>query len=209
MIQHRVRQGETVVGLAKRFGTTKKKILEHPDNRALLARGRTSGILRAGDQVTIPGPENKEMPAATGQCHRFRCNERSTLLKVRFMRENEARANEAYVLRIDLEEISGTLDSDGWLERRIPAEAREVMVLLGENAEEQYRLRVGDLDPVGEVTGLRQRLKNLGYPTDSEDEIFSDDLRDALRRFQLDHGLEETGEFDGATRNELRNAYKE
>ncbi len=209
MATHIVRQGETIVGLAKRYRIPKDKILEHPDNRALSDRNRATGILRAGDRVTIPDVETKTISAATERLHRFRCLGRNTLLRVRFMQNEEARANEPYVLRIGLRETRGSLDGDGWLQERIPADAREAVVKLGENADEEVRLRIGNLDPISEVSGLKQRLNNLGYAAGGEDDAHSDALREALRSFQAAHGLEETGELDEPTRNELRNAYEQ
>lgn len=209
MATHIVKQGETIVGLAKRYRIPKDKILEHPDNRDLRNRNRSAGILRAGDRITIPDVETKTISAATDQLHRFRCLGRTTVLRVRFMQDEEARANEPYVLRIGLRETRGNLDADGWLQERVPADTREAVVRLGENAGEEVRLRIGNLDPISEVSGLKQRLNNLGYVVGSEDDAHSDALRDALRSFQAARGLEATGELDEPTRNELHNAYEQ
>lgn len=209
MPTHVVRQGETVVSLAKRYGIPKSKIIDHPDNRQLRDEDRATGILRAGDRITVPDPEVKQVSGATGSRHRFRHFGQTTVLRVRFMEGQEARSGEPYVLRIDLNETSGNLDTDGWLEQRIPADTRDVIVFLGEDRDEPIRLHVGNLDPIREQSGLRQRLSNLGYMDEQEGEDPAEELRKAVRSFQADHGMEETGQVDDATRNALREAYGE
>lgn len=209
MPTHIVRQGETVVSLAKRYGMPKSKIIDHPHNSQLRKADRKTGILRAGDRITIPEPDFKQVSGATGMLHQFRCVERTTVLRVRFMEGQEARANEPYVLRIDLDEVNGHLNADGWLEQRIPADTRDAVVFLGEDRDERIRLHVGSLDPICEQSGLRQRLNNLGYMDEQEGEDPAEALREAVRSFQADHNLKETGQVDDATRDALRRAYEE
>lgn len=65
-------------------------------------------------------------------------------------------------------------------------------------------LRYGDQ---GELVGLvQQRLSELGYYTGSISGNFLDGTRAAVRRFQKEYGLEETGEVDGETEAVLMNA---
>lgn len=49
-------------------------------------------------------------------------------------------------------------------------------------------------------------LQYLGYPADREDEYFSVTSSEALKQFQLDHGLEATGSVDQKTFDELLSA---
>ena len=56
------------------------------------------------------------------------------------------------------------------------------------------------------VTAVQQRLKDLGYYTGKVSGNFLDGTKAAVKRFQKDYGLEETGEVDGETEALLMNA---
>ena len=51
--------------------------------------------------------------------------------------------------------------------------------------------------------GAQGRLRNLGYSVGAIDGVLGRRTDEALRAFQLDHGLEVTGELDDATRAKL------
>jgi peptidoglycan hydrolase-like protein with peptidoglycan-binding domain len=88
---------------------------------------------------------------------------------------------------------------------QVPVTAREVQVALP-GLHMVVPVRVGHLDPPATTSGARQRLDHLGYhrPTGAGPD---DDAR-ALRQFQRDHGLPETGEADEATRRALEDAHR-
>jgi N-acetylmuramoyl-L-alanine amidase len=204
MAKHVVRQGESILSLSRRYGVPADKILNHPNNAELRDRNRDLGILYSGDRITIPDVEIREVTGATDQRHRFRCINRNSWLRVQFFIRDEPRANEPYVLRIGVQEIRGELNGDGWLEVRVLADTREAILLLGDESNpEQIDLRIGNLDPIAEVTGLQQRLNNLGFFCGEENGEQNSEMQDALRMFQAKHGLEESGELDNATRQRL------
>jgi Putative peptidoglycan binding domain len=205
MSEHVVRQGESILSLSRRYGVPSDSVFNHPDNAELRDRNRDLGILHPGDRITIPDLEIKEVTGATDQRHQFRCTNRNTWLRVQFFTKDEPRANEPYVVRIGTQEIRGELNAEGWLEVRVPADTQEAVLLLGDESNpEQIDLRVGNLDPVDEVTGLQQRLNNLGFFCGEESGEQNPDMQEALRMFQAKHGLEQTGELDDATRDRLR-----
>lgn len=208
MAIHVVRQGESVISLSKRYGIPADKILNHPDNRSLRNRQRDSGILFPGDRLTIPEREIKEIDCATEQRHRFRCNNRNSLLKIRFLAQDEPRANEPYLLRIHTQEYRGNLDNDGWLRVSIPADTQEAVIELGEESErEEFAIRIGHLDPVDEIRGVQQRLNNMGFFYGAENDQLTEEMQGALCAFQAKHGLEESGELDDATKSKLVEIY--
>ena len=205
MPEYRVKQGESILSLSRRYSVPADSILNHPDNAELRNRNRDLGILYPGDRITIPDVEIKEVTGATDQHHRFRCTNRNSWLRVQFFIRDEPRANEPYVVRIGTQEIRGELNAEGWLEVRVPADTQEAILLLGDEINpEQIDLRIGNLDPVDEVTGLQQRLNNLGFFCGEENGEQNPDMLEALRMFQAKHGLEQSGELDDATRNRLR-----
>jgi hypothetical protein len=202
--QHTVQQGDSIISLSKQFGIPVHKIWNHPDNRTLRGQSRKTSILLPGDVLTIPDTEDKWVDAATEERHRYRYSGHTTWLKLRFLRDGEPREGEPYRLSIDPRQFSGTLDEDGKLEVRIPADAHEGILYLGEPPnEERHNIRIGHLDPIGEATGVLQRLRSLGFPCPAGAELSDPRVRAALERFQAKNELEATGVADGATRNKL------
>ncbi len=204
MLRHTVRQGESIISLSKQYGIPARKIWDHPDNRPLRERGRTMSILYPGDIVTIPERETKEVSAATERRHRFSCRGRTTWLRLRFLRKGRARDGEPYELHIEGRRFTGNLDGEGKLEVRVPADAREGILLLGSPpSRESIRIRIGHLDPLDEHDGVRERLQNLGLLGSGGADPSGERLRSALRRFQKMQGIAVTGSLDDATRNKL------
>ena len=203
-----VRQGDSIISLSKRYGIPVDKILNHPDNSPLRERKRNASILFPGDRITIPDKELKEEDGATEQRHRFRCNNRTSWLRAKFLRKGEPRSGEPYLLIVDGKDFRGNLDSQGKLEARVPCDAKEAIVLLGrEGEQERHALKIGHVDPLSETSGIQQRLKNLGFFCGNENNEVGPRTRSALRRFQEKQGLQVTGEMDEETRNRLRDVH--
>ena len=93
----------------------------------------------------------------------------------------------------------------------MPVHVREVKVVFPELYVE-YELRIGDLDPIEERTGVRKRLEHLGFRKqpggqgESEAEALEAD-RAAIEEFQQEQGIEVTGELDQRTRDALQKAH--
>lgn len=123
--------------------------------------------------------------------------------------EDEPRANVPYVVVIDGDTTEGRTDSDGKLEVSIPpgASSGRLIIEPGTPQEATVPIRLGHLNPIDTVSGVKQRLANLtfdcGDVTDEETETYAA----AVRAFQEKHGLEATGEVDDATRQKLREAH--
>ena len=119
---------------------------------------------------------------------------------------DEPRANVPYVLEIDGVLNEGTTDADGRVEVTIPPNARRGKLILepGTASEKTLPLRLGHLDPLSELTGVKQRLANLGFDCGDCSAADTPALPAALRAFQEKQGLPITGEVDQATRDKLR-----
>ncbi|MBM3789057.1 MAG: LysM peptidoglycan-binding domain-containing protein [Acidobacteria bacterium] len=111
-----------------------------------------------------------------------------------------------YTLVVDGRSQQGSTDRDGRLEARIPPGAREATLIMepGTAREQRYPLRLGGLDPVASVTGVADRLNNLGFGDGSRPEEMTPELEEAVRGFQQASGLRPTGELDQQTRDKLR-----
>ena len=120
----------------------------------------------------------------------------------------EPEANEAYELVVDRKSFTGSTDADGVLKARIPPTARRGRLTLrkGVDDERVLNLNLGDMDPVDEPIGAAKRLMNLGYRCRPDTELTSG-LRAAIRAFQTDQELDETGDLDDKTRDALVQAH--
>jgi hypothetical protein len=194
---HTVKQGEHMSAIAAQYGFTDyTTIWDDPANAALKEKRKNPNVLLAGDQVSIPDKEIKEVSGATGQRHRFQAN--LPLLKLRLVLEDmfeKPIADAKYQLRVENQEWDLVTDGNGKLERNIPATAESAQLVVQDSeAEAQIiPLRIGHLDPVSEVSGQCARLNNLGYSagpqTDNTDRENKLQLQSAVEEFQCDHSL--------------------
>jgi len=203
---HTVRQGDCIESIAFDHGFFWETLWNHTENASVKRRRQDHNALLPGDRVFIPERRAKQVDGATEQRHRFRRRGVPSRFVVRLMRFGEPRADEPYVVVIDGEIISGRTDENGRLAVRIPPNARNAVLLLNEGQEE-HNLSLGHLDPVNEVSGVQARLNNLGYSCGPADGVLGERTRRALGSFQVDQGLEPTGEVDEPTKSRLEEAY--
>jgi hypothetical protein len=114
-------------------------------------------------------------------------------------------ANAPYILDIDGKWSEGRTDGDGKLEVFIPPGSREGRLTMepGTQREQVYILKLGHMDPVISMTGVADRLNNLGYHNGSRPTEMTPDLQESIRVFQKANSLQETGEADQATQDKL------
>lgn len=208
MREHVVRQGDSTASIAYRYGFFWETIWNHSNNAELRERRDNPNILCPEDVVFVPDKEQREVSAETEQRHRFRRRGVPEKLRIRLLNEDcEPRCDVPYTLEIDGNLFSGTTDSEGLIEYPILPDAGRGRLIVGESEEEEYNLRIGYLDPMDEVTGLQVRLKNLGIYTGEINGQIDADTIQAIREFQRQKGLEETGESDEATRTQLEDLH--
>jgi hypothetical protein len=203
--QYTVRQGDCLSSIAFEKGFFPDSIWNHPDNASLKQERSDSQCLLPGDVLVIPDKKQKEVSHPAEQCHRFRRKGVPETLRVRLTVLHEPRAGEDY--RIDIDGIlsEGRTDSEGWIKVAIPPNAQTAKVYLGSDPE-PVEFQLGRLDPIEEVSGVKGRLRNLGYyfgPVDREDD---GELEGAILKFQAAHNLELTGERNKATLSALSEA---
>jgi hypothetical protein len=124
-------------------------------------------------------------------------------------RSDQPRKSLDYVLEIEGKTITGTTDADGYVDCEIPPKARQGRLVLapGTPHETAVEINLGHLDPIGEVSGVKQRLRNLCFDCGPPDDEETPALEAALRAFQAKHALAVTGKIDDATRAELLKAH--
>lgn len=203
--QHRIRQGESVASLAAAAGHAPATLWQHPANAALREKRASMNVLSPGDEIFIPDVRAKSFGAETGKRYRFRLRGVPAVFRLRLLRDGEPRRDLAYRLEVAGAVIQGRTDARGVLVAHVPPDVREMRLFLdGERT--PHLLRVGNLDPVDDISGLQQRLENLGVAC-VESGVLDDGTRSALRRFQRLVGLAETGEPDAETRRRLQEAH--
>jgi len=199
-----VKKGDCISSIAMDTGHFWETIWKDTANAELKRVRKDPNVLLEGDRVTIPEVKLKEEPGETDRCHRFRRRGEPAKLRLRFYACGKPLANKPYRIDIDGQRtIEGTLDGDGSLEVGIPGMAKMARVVVGEpNNEEGYEFNLGSVDPVTELSGVQQRLTNLGYPCLMEERL-GDSTQAAILAFQKDKGLSETGQPDQGTQQAL------
>lgn len=232
--EYKVRQGECISSIAQNYGHLPETIWNDPANADLRSRRDDElNVVYPGDVVVIPDKGLKDESCATEQRHRFRMKGVPAKLVLRVMEEvppeeeessqasaeesgteqtppeDSPRANIPYIVEIDGEVNRGTTDEDGMIEISISPGAKKGGLILepGTPNETSVPLKLGDLNPLTKISGVKQRLANLGFDCGDQTETETASLGAALQAFQEKHGVEVTGEADQATLNKLREAH--
>ncbi len=169
------------------------------------AGGAPAGVGGGGsflDKVVGAAQQAIGLPTAGGSTKEFEEPDPEPL-----EREDKPRKNVPYVVLIDGKVTTGNTDGDGRIELSIPPNAQSGTLTLdpGTLKERVIPLNLGHLNPINVVSGVTQRLNNLGFPCgDGSDE---EALAAALKAFQEKNGLEVTGNIDDVTRNKLRDLH--
>jgi N-acetylmuramoyl-L-alanine amidase len=111
-----------------------------------------------------------------------------------------------YILEIDGKTTEGQTDGDGKIEVPIPPVAKKGRLTMepGTEWETVLILRLGHLDPITSISGIADRMNNLGFHDGSRPTEMTPELQEALRAFQKANELQESGEVDQATKDKLK-----
>ena len=197
-----VQQGDCLTSIAKQEGIKLEKIWNHSQNAALKQKRKDPNILLPGDRLFIPDRQLRDSDCSTDQRHTFQVEGMQANFRFRLLRNDKPRADINYTLILGGQQLSGTTDHDGWIVQKIPPDAAEALLVLA--PDEQYTINLGCLDPFDELSGIQNRLRNLGFYGGAADGQVSEELTAALRMFQKSVGLEETGDPDPQTRDQLK-----
>ena len=204
-----VQQGESLASISAKTGHFWETIWNHPPNADLKAARGNPDVLLAGDRLTIPSLRPKKATFSGGQRARFRRKGAPAYFSIQILIENKPVGGERFTVEIDgNRHFSGKTTSDGFAEFRLPADAGEGMLRVREGDDEiAFDLKFGHLDPITEISGVQQRLLNLGYPCGPTDGRLRNVTRRAIRHFQGHNGLEPNGRLDSTTLAQLKTAY--
>ncbi len=207
MPKQKVGSDETTMSLARKNGFFWRTIWDHGENAALKAKRKDPNVLFEDDEIFIPEKQLKEVSKGSEQEHVFKLKGEPAKLKIQMLKLGKPRANESYILDVDGKVTEGKTDGDGRLEHFIPGDAKSGKISF-KNGKEIYPLRLGRLDPLELISGVQQRLKNLGFNCGGEMGELGEKTKEALKKFQAEYKLQETGEPDAATKAKLKELAK-
>jgi hypothetical protein len=211
---HLVAEGEHLSGIAAAFGFSSfRTIWHHPENAELKALRKNPNVLLAGDRVFIPDRELRVEDAATGQKHVFAAARTEVKLRIKVLDSlEEPRSEPCRLIGPDFQNQMFDLGG-GILVGLVPSTARKAQLFFPntDQADVHVPLSLGDLDPITEPAGQRQRLNNLGYFA-GFDPRSAAQLKFAIEEFQCDHlkaigKKKEDGVFDSATQRVLEQVH--
>lgn len=205
-INYTVKQGDCISSIAFEHGFFADTIRNHPNNAELKKKRKDLNILMPGDIVFVPDKQIKEVSEPTNQVYKFKCKNTPEKFKLQLLLHGEPRANEDYELEIEGLKFEGKTDSQGRLEHFIPPDAKKGKMILSNGAEIQ-ELRLGNLNPSDEITGVQGRLRNLGLYFGPIDGKMSDELEEAIQEYQFTKNIEPDGKLTQTTIDALKQDY--
>jgi len=202
-----VRQGDCLSSIGKCHGFFSKTLWEHPENRELRDVRKDPNVLLPGDRVFIPELRPRIENCVTEKRHVFVRKGTHCPFRMTIMDYDRPRSGEAYRLNVDGVWHEGTLDDQGTLDIKIPANAVSGKLFVGTAPlEECFDLQFGAIDPSVNVAGIQKRLRNLGFDC-GEETTLGRKTRAALAQFQAKHDLEVTGKLDDDSRSMLEDEH--
>jgi len=204
--RHTVKQGDCIMNIAEANGFLWDTVWNHPDNAELKQSRGDPNILFPGDIVVIPEVTPRFESAPTDQLTKFLKKTNRVQVSLRLLDlKRRPRANVEYTATVDGDSSNGRSDGDGYITITVPPNARELKLKVTEGSKtDEYILPLGSIDPIDELSGVQQRLTNLGYSCASEEGTLGELSKAAIRAFQKEMQLNVTGEIDDATRQKLK-----
>lgn len=205
-----VQQGDCMASIAAKHRFEWETLWNLPENAELKQARKDPYVLYPGDKVFIPDIRVKEIGCQTEKRHYFvKKSDKEQLRIVLTDEDDKPIAGESYVLEIDGQtKLSGQTDSSGAIKETIPPDAVKGRLLVGEgDAQREYFIGLGRIDPVEKLSGAQGRLLNLGYYEGVVDGIPGPLTTTALLLFQEKYNLPPTGKNDEATQAKLKELF--
>jgi hypothetical protein len=229
-----IKQGDYVARLAYKFGFDADEIWNDPANGDLQALRKDQNILWPTDILHIPDQVDKEpatFPLVTGQTNTFVCDTPTVSITIKFT--DTSLAGQPFTVPEVPSLTDQTTGADGSVTLPIPVTLDTFTIAFTQSGA-TFEFKPGGLDPMDTLSGVFQRLYNLGFLGDdaSADPLDVGEIRVALRAFkalqsaggsapsgstdidgdvddgaQDNAGLSDDGTLDASTRSLLLEAY--
>jgi hypothetical protein len=205
-----IRQGDYLTKLAHTNGYDADTVWKHAKNKELRERRSDPNTLLPGDILWVPEPTPaRRLAVKSGTDNRYTARIPKMPVSVRLQLGGEPLVKEPFrILGVGPDPIEGATDEHGWLKAEVNVHVREIEVELTAR-DKTLRVRVGDMDPLNTVSGVKKRLTHLGFYQPSKIGVDNDDAADghalvsALKAFQQQRGLEPTGKMNEDTAKAL------
>lgn len=204
-----VRQGDYMTKLSHTLGFDADAVWADPKNQALREKRTDYDMLQPGDLLYVPDGRKPRLAIQVGSENAYVARIPKVPVVLKLQIGGEILAKEPYILRgVGPEPIEGATDDKGYLSTEVAVHVREIEVELTQK-KRTLRIRVGNMDPLEELTGLQKRLTHLGFyqpsyaGTENYEACDPKQIMTALAAFQSAHALPATGKLDEDTRKKL------
>jgi hypothetical protein len=201
-----VQPGDCLINVSQQEGFFWETVWNHPQNSQLRDSRKHLNIVKPGDKIFIPDRTIQVLPRPTDQLHRF-VKKGAAKFTLTLLDLGVPRANQPYALMVNGKWKKGQTDGNGTLSESIPPGAREGLLLVGEKQEE-ITVDFGYIDPIEEISGVKSRLKNLGFYEGQIDDEMTPETSAAIAEFQRMVELPGEGKLDDPTRAALVDAHE-
>jgi len=210
---HTVEQGECLSSLAKQHKLQSwRRIYNHPENASFRQARPNPNLIYPGDLVYIPDVEVGNEGKPTDQEHKFVVKQEKTMLRIVVADEDGVpyKQNE-YRLTIGDDVYEGKTNDHGMVEQAIDPQAFSgELTVWWRGAPRRrctWKLNIGHLDPIEQMSGIQARLNNLGYQSGPVDGIRGPITTAAVKKFQTKHKLAVDGIPGPITQGKLREVH--
>lgn len=196
-----VQPGDCLASIARREGYTSwKTIYQHPDNAQFRKKRPDPSVIFPGDQLWLPEREPRQEESATDSRHTFTRSGEKTWLNLKIESAPDTPVEGSYTLHVAGRVLQGRLDQ-GKLCVEIPPDASDgQLVVAGDGMPPEsayvWLLKLGELDPLEEVSGVQGRLWNLGFDCGPVDNIAGPLTKAGVKQFQK-LAFSDPNEWDG------------
>ncbi len=203
-----VRQGDYVAKIAAQLGCSEDEIWSQEKNKELQESGRTKGVLNPGDVLFVPTNTTRRASVEVEGANDYQGQVPRVVVTIRFRADDKPCVGRRYRVLDAADEVQGETDSDGSMNFAMPVTSRYARVVFMDPPTVLV-VDVGSVDPVEERSGVRCRLRQLGYlPWDAADADATEEaIAAALKAFQAGHDLAPTGVADEETEQRLRKEF--
>lgn len=212
---HTVEPGECLSSIAYHYKLASWQVIyDDPHNADFRTKRPNPNLIYAGDELYIRDVEPRSEDVPADSRHIFVVKFPPTYINIRVQDLDEQPIGGApYELKLDAVTLTGNTDDDGWIRSKIPAWAELGALKVWPNPDDQdtvieWEAKLGHLDPVEETSGVKGRLKNLGYACGEVNGVEDDDYTNAVIQFQTDNKLTVDGIVGPQTRGALLKAHQ-
>jgi hypothetical protein len=202
MPNHTVKQGDTLISIAAQNDYPSWEAIWMDPGNAELRKKRDPQVLQEGDTVVLPEKKTRVVHLATDKKHTVTVPTIKAFCRV-ILRDDSGRpmANKRFQLEVGDKIKNGTTDGSGVAELQVEPKAVDgKLKVFYDDADPSkavtWKVKLGHLDPIEKLSGVKARLTNLGFVCGAIDDAKNEELTNAVRNFQIVHRLPVTGEVD-------------